>query len=146
MKELIEDYKRKLKTVTDMLLKMKDSGSVNDIKKFERLNTKASEYRSFIVDLERAYNKEISAEDIYCFQVWYGEHMSYVYLNREQAEKAANEAQAVWKASRREVHKDMSDEQFEAYYKDQFRSFQYKVQSLDDAIRDTVDNALIENR
>ena len=146
MKELIEDYKRKLKTVTDMLLKMKDSGSVNDIKKFERLNTKASEYRSFIVDLEREYNKEISVEDIYCFQVWYGEQISHVYLSRDLAEKAAKEAEAQWRTSKRLLHEEMSDQEFEAYYKDQFKSFAYKVQSLDDAIRDSVDNTLIENR
>lgn len=53
VKELIEDYKRRLKTVDDMLLTEKNSGSINDEKKFERLRTKAGEYRSIITDLEK---------------------------------------------------------------------------------------------
>lgn len=54
MKQLLEDYKRRLKTVTDMQDKFKSNGSISDERKSERLTTKASEYRTFIADLERA--------------------------------------------------------------------------------------------
>lgn len=58
MKQLIEDYQRRLKTVTDMLSKFKSNGSINDEKKKERLNTKAAEYRTFIAELEKAIKDE----------------------------------------------------------------------------------------
>ncbi len=54
MKQLLEDYQRRLKTVTDMLDNFKSNGSHNDIRKHERLTTKASEYITFISELERA--------------------------------------------------------------------------------------------
>jgi hypothetical protein len=53
MKQLIEDYKLILKNVNEMLETSKNSGSENDIKKFTRLNTKASTYKTFIAELER---------------------------------------------------------------------------------------------
>jgi hypothetical protein len=55
MKQLIEDYQRRLGTTEKMIkeFKLKNSGSINDIKKGERLDTKASEYRSIIAELER---------------------------------------------------------------------------------------------
>jgi hypothetical protein len=60
METLLEDYKRKLKTVNDLLLNNKNNGSIMDEKRTERLNTKASEYRSFIVDIERAIERSKS--------------------------------------------------------------------------------------
>ena len=53
MKQLIEDYKRRLKNIHEMMKEFKSNGSVNDLKKEERLITKANEYKTFIVDLER---------------------------------------------------------------------------------------------
>lgn len=53
MKTLIEDYERRLKSVEDMLNNFKSSGSINDIRKDERLKTKASEYRTIIAELKR---------------------------------------------------------------------------------------------
>lgn len=54
MKELIEDYKRRLATVNEMLEQFNHgNGSINDAKKEARLNTKASEYRTFIAEMER---------------------------------------------------------------------------------------------
>ena len=55
MKQLIEDYKRRLKTINESIVDFKsdNTGSINDIRKLERLTTKASEYRTFIADLER---------------------------------------------------------------------------------------------
>jgi hypothetical protein len=64
MKILIEDYKRRLQAVNTILEKGKNSGSVADIEKFQRLNTKASEYRTFIVELERCETSENSKTNI----------------------------------------------------------------------------------
>ena len=146
MKELIEDYKRRLKTVNELLLKMKDSGSVNDIKKFERLNTKASEYRTFIAELEKVYNNPISAQEVFTVQTCYGDQPTEIFLDKEVAIKFAKADEAKWKQSRRNIHLEMSEQEFEDYYKDQFRSFQYKVQDLEDAQFDLVNNVITENR
>jgi len=56
MKILLEDYQGKLKTVNEMVeqSKLTNNGSINDTKRQSRLETKASEYRSMIVDIERA--------------------------------------------------------------------------------------------
>jgi hypothetical protein len=53
MKQLIEDYQRRLITAEEMLAEFKSNGSINDIKKGERLLTKASEYRAFIAEMTR---------------------------------------------------------------------------------------------
>jgi hypothetical protein len=52
MKKLIEDYKRRLKNIDEMIKGFKSNGSENDIKKGVRLTTKASEYRTIIAELE----------------------------------------------------------------------------------------------
>ena len=61
MKTIIEDYERRLKSVEDMLNNFKSSGSINDIRKDERLKTKASIYRTLIAELkhELGVNKEL---------------------------------------------------------------------------------------
>ncbi len=53
MKQLIEDYQRRLDTINQMIENFKSNGSTNDIRKDERLKTKASEYRTFIAELEK---------------------------------------------------------------------------------------------
>ncbi len=53
MKTLIEDYERRLKTVEDMIHNFKSSWSIDDIRKDERLKTKAAEFRTFIAEMER---------------------------------------------------------------------------------------------
>lgn len=53
MKQLIEDYKRRLDTINQMIENFKSNGSVNDIRKDERLKTKAAEFRTFIAEMER---------------------------------------------------------------------------------------------
>jgi hypothetical protein len=50
---LLEDYQRRLSTVTNMIANNKNNGSINDNKKAERLSTKQSEYRAFIAELEK---------------------------------------------------------------------------------------------
>ncbi len=52
MKQLLEDYQRRLKTINEMI-DNKDSGSINDIQRTERFKTKAECYRTFITELER---------------------------------------------------------------------------------------------
>jgi hypothetical protein len=59
MKELIEDYQRRLATITETIKTTSDTGSRNDIAKMARLNAKASEYRTFIAELERSYRNYI---------------------------------------------------------------------------------------
>ena len=146
MKELIEDYKRRLATVNLALLKMKDSGSVQDIKKFERLTTKASGYRTIIAELEKVMREGISTSEIFCIQTWYGQSIDRVYLDKEIAQQQADEDRARWKASRRAILKDLNDEEFEKYYKEESRSFIYKVQDLQDAISDIKEDGIMEER
>jgi len=53
MKQLIEDYKRRLDNVNNLISESNFSGSINDIRTKERLTTKAAEYRTFISELEK---------------------------------------------------------------------------------------------
>lgn len=62
MKQLIEDYQRRLKTVNEILESFKISCSVNDLKKEERLKAKAYEYRTFIAEMERLLNSQQGIE------------------------------------------------------------------------------------
>jgi hypothetical protein len=55
-KLLLEDYKRRLKTADHMLKKWELGGKKSDVK--VRLETKASCFRTFISELERAIVKE----------------------------------------------------------------------------------------
>jgi hypothetical protein len=65
MKQLIEDYKRRIKTIENDLRLYKSTGSINDIKKVERLTTKLFEYRAFVTELERALsNKQNILNDL----------------------------------------------------------------------------------
>lgn len=50
---LLEDYKRRLDTAEELIKQNKNNGSVHDEKRAERLQTKASVYKSMIVDIER---------------------------------------------------------------------------------------------
>lgn len=57
METLLDDYKHKLATVEEFIKNNKNNGSIHDEKRAERLTTKASEYRVFIVDIERAIQR-----------------------------------------------------------------------------------------
>ena len=147
MKELIEDYKRRLATVTLALLNMKDkSGSIQDIKKFERLTTKASGYNTIIAELEKVMREGISTSEIFCIQTWYGQSIDRVYLDKEIAQQQADEDRARWRKHRRDILKDLSEEEFEKYYEQESRSFIYKVQDLQDAISDIKEDGIMEER
>jgi hypothetical protein len=62
MKQLIQDYKRRLDTINQMIANFKSNGSVNDIRKDERLKTKAGEYMTFIVEMERVLSTQSTQE------------------------------------------------------------------------------------
>jgi len=63
MKTLLEDYQRRLVTVDETVKTTKNTGSLNDIEKMTRLRTKASEYRTFIVEIQRAIEREKGEEE-----------------------------------------------------------------------------------
>jgi hypothetical protein len=63
MKDLLDDYKRRLATIEGMIAEFKSNGSEHDIRKDERFKTKASEYRTMIVELERVIAKTEPVED-----------------------------------------------------------------------------------
>lgn len=57
MKQLLEDYKRKLISLNKMIKDDKEN-PFNELEKTLRLRTKASCYRTFITELERAIENE----------------------------------------------------------------------------------------
>lgn len=58
MQHLLEDYQRRLKTVSTELAELINKGREEDVETCRRLTTKASCYRTFIVELEREILKE----------------------------------------------------------------------------------------
>lgn len=66
MKTLLDDYKRKLSTVEEFIKANKNNGSMMDEQRKVRLDTKASELRTFIVDIERAIKREPNIENKQC--------------------------------------------------------------------------------
>lgn len=88
--------------------------------------------------------ERIQASDIYTIQVWYGESINEVFLSKEAAEEQAKLDKSRWREYQRTIHKDMTDEQFEAYYQEQHRSFVYKVQDLSDSVLDIINNYTID--
>lgn len=60
MKELIEDYQRRLKTVQETIKPLEGGESRAQVELHNRLNTKASEYRTFIAELQRSYYNYIN--------------------------------------------------------------------------------------
>jgi len=57
MEKLLEDYERRLDTITETIETISNNGSPNDIGKMARLNAKASEYRTFIAELNKVVRK-----------------------------------------------------------------------------------------
>jgi hypothetical protein len=58
MQTLLEDYKRKLKNVEALMYEQDNNGSLMHEKREVRLKIKAAEYRAFIVDIERAIERQ----------------------------------------------------------------------------------------
>jgi len=57
MRTLLEDYERRLDTINETIETTSNNGSPNDIGKMARLKTKASEYRTFITELNKVVRK-----------------------------------------------------------------------------------------
>jgi len=57
MRTLLEDYERRLDTITEIIETTSNNRSLNDIGKIVRLKTKASEYRTFITELNKVVRK-----------------------------------------------------------------------------------------
>ncbi len=53
MKQLLEDYQRRLVTIEKLIAKNTNNGSISDVQRATRLQTKAGEFRSIITELER---------------------------------------------------------------------------------------------
>jgi hypothetical protein len=53
IKTLIEDYQRRLKNAETLLATNENNGSINHVKREERIRTKAGEYRTIIAELQR---------------------------------------------------------------------------------------------
>ena len=57
METLLDDYKRKLQTAEKMIKEYENDERLMDAETLIRITTKAAEYRSFIVDIERALSR-----------------------------------------------------------------------------------------
>lgn len=64
MKTLIEDYKRRLITTTEMIDEISRKKNLNhiDLERLERLQVKQNEYRTFIAELNREYRNYITSK------------------------------------------------------------------------------------
>lgn len=60
---LLNDYKRKLQIVSELIKNNRNNGGINAEKRAERLNTKAEEYRKIIIDIERTVEIVSSKND-----------------------------------------------------------------------------------
>ena len=140
MKQLIEDYKRRLKTVGEIIDATSNTGSINDQKKLERLMTKQGMINTIIAELEREYKSKFSAYD----ELWVvasssGADVDHVFIDKEDAEKEAKRLLKEYLEYYRDVNKKMSDEEWEEFSKDD-RKFRFKVIPLDDAIYNIKEN------
>jgi hypothetical protein len=77
MKELIEDYKRRLASITEMIELEEKSGENANIQTLERLKTKRGCYNTIITELERLGKKETNTNK---------NNIGYVIYNTKTAE------------------------------------------------------------
>jgi len=133
MKTLIEDYKRRLKTAEKMI--EESAKSRDGIEKHQRLQTKASEYRTFIAELEREYKSKLSSyTEVWAIQSYAGSDVDHVFIDKDDAQKEADKMREEFIAYQRKINKRMSDEEFAEYAKKAYLDIKYKVVTLDDAI------------
>lgn len=59
IEQLIEDYKRYLKSVSDALVSFTSEKGISNTRRLEGLQTKFSEYKLFISELEKILNPEL---------------------------------------------------------------------------------------
>ena len=141
MKTLIEDYKRRLVTAEKMIKEDETPISRVGIERLARLQTKASEYRTFIAELEREYKFKLSSyEEVWVISTYCGCDADIVYTDKEEAEKDAKEQYEEYLAHYRKVNKRMSDEEWEEYVKKTYANIKYTVITLDQAIDNIKDN------
>jgi hypothetical protein len=136
MKILIEDYQRRLVTITEMIETTSNSGSNNDIAKMARLNAKTSEYRTFIAEMERELREGVSIYDLWVVQMWVGDKSERIFFTKEDAESQARFLSEDLLQRTRKDHPDMSEAEFKDYFQTNFRAFGFKVMTLDDAMRE----------
>ena len=135
MKQLIEDYKRRLKTVGEIIDTTSNTGSINDQKKLERLMTKQGMINTIIAEL---YLLEVML--LRCVVASSsGADVDHVFIDKEDAEKEAKRLLKEYLEYYRDVNKKMSDEEWEEFSKDD-RKFRFKVIPLDDAIYNIKEN------
>lgn len=133
MKILIEDYQRRLKTAKKMLEDMANSHVVS-VEKRIRIETKASEYRTFIAEMERELRNGVSLFDLWVVQQWVGEKPEQVYFSEDDAKTQALLMEDNLVNRIRKSHSDMSEKEFKGYFKQSYGSFHFKVMNLDDAL------------
>lgn len=141
MKVLIEDYKRRLVTAENIIEAFpKANLSRAQLETQTRINTKASEYRTMIAELEREYKPKLSAyNDVWVVVSYAGSDVDHVFTDKEEAEKEAKRLLEEYLAYYRKLNKRMNDEEWEEYSKND-RRFRFKVVSLDSAIDAIKDN------
>ena len=136
MKQIIEDYKRRLKTGHEML---KNLQGEEHLDAHQRISIKCAQYRAVIVELERAFKPKLKALD----EVWVVEDhfacdVDHVFTDQEEAEKEAKQRKEEFLTYYRKVNKRMNDEEWEKYaetFKNKFR-----VITLDQAIDNIKDD------
>ena len=143
MKILIEDYQRRLKTAEKLIKEDETPISRVGIERLARLQTKASEYRTVISELEREMRKEIRVGDVWVIQLWYGDTPDYFYLSKEEAERIAQGDKERFYNNQRKLHADMSDEEFKTHYENNYKHLKYRVCTLSDAMYDAKEQAII---
>lgn len=147
MKELIEDYKRKIESAKELSEGLVDSktGAIESMSAYERIRTKGGEYRAFVTALEREIKKPISVCDVWVIQVWYGESIDYFYLSEEEAKAEATKRKNDFRKHKRELHHAMTDEEFEKYFESSYKTMNYKALTLSDAMWEVKDLAVMES-
>lgn len=74
--QLLEDYKRRLSNINEMIADFNSDGGQYDEAKRVRLNTKAAMYREFIAELERFKSDSNAVKEVYRDAGYFGLHWS----------------------------------------------------------------------
>ena len=137
MKQLIEDYKRRLATVNEMI--EESANARKGIEEHQRLLTKAGMFRTFIAELEREFKSKLSAtEEVWVIQDHFASDVDHVFIDKEEAEKEAEQRKEEFLTYYRKVNKRMSDEEWKKYA-ETFKN-KFTVITLDQAIDNIRDN------
>jgi hypothetical protein len=80
MKELIDDYRRRLRTISTMLDNEEESGKNADLLTLERLKTKKGCFNTILTELERLEKKIESNEENTAYVVYNTETEKYYWM------------------------------------------------------------------